>query len=399
MEAQLTSLLELVVVFSAACYAVLLGCVMICWRPRFLLPQSSRIDQPNQLTVVIAARDEAENIGSCLQSLLNQSGIAQIIVVDDHSTDNTAAVVQSFHSQDERVVLLSAPELPSGWLGKSHALHFGAKEVSTPFLLFTDADVIFGPGIIAAALQKISAERLDHLGGHFFVDCRSVAEEICAPVLVLSSGLALFATANSRGTGTGAFNLVRTAIYQGYGGYAPIKNEMVDDVALARHLKTCGARSEFVAMGDYLKVRLFVGFEGFVNAVMRSAVPFLRLGGITVCLLTTFCMLLALLPVVSLLAAVIVGMCAPAGAPALITCLLGLLSYCFGFMAVRFGSRLHNGRLLYQLCFPLAAFALGASVFYAALAQVHRRPLTWRGRMYAADQTLARPIKPPKSLD
>jgi len=350
----------------------------------FLLPQASTCDQPNRLTVVIAARNEADNIGPCLQSLLGQSGIAQIIVVNDHSTDATAEVVASFRARDGRVVHFFAPELPAGWLGKSHALHFGAKQVSTSYVLFTDADVIFGPGIIAEALRKMSAARLDHLGGHFFVDCRSVAEEICAPVLVLSSGLALFGTANSLGAATGAFNLVRNVVYQAFGGHDPIKGDIVDDVALARHLKTCGARSEFVAMGDNLKVRLFVGFGGFVNSVMRSAVPFLRLGSITVCLLTTFCMVLALLPVVSLLAAIIVGICAPGGTPALITCLLGPLSYCFGFVAVRFGRRFHNGRLLFQLCFPVAAVALGASVFYAALAHV---------------QTFARPIQPPKLLD
>lgn len=386
MDAHLINVLVSFAVFSAACYAVLLGCVLIWWRPRSLLPQSSICDQPNQLTVVIAARDEAENVGSCLQSLLNQPGIAQIIVVDDHSTDATAAVVESFCSRDGLVVLLSAPELPPGWLGKSHALHFGAKQVTTPFLLFTDADVIFGPGIIAAALQKMSAARLDHLGGHFFVDCRSVAEEVCAPVLVLSSGLALFGTANSRGAGTGAFNMVRTATYRAYGGHTPTKNEIVDDVALTRHLKACGASSEFVAMGDYLKVRLFVGFDGFVNSVTRSAVPFLRLGGMTACLLATLCMAVALLPVASLLGAIVVGVSAPARGPAVIACLLGPLAYCFGFIAVCVGRRLHNGRLLFQLYFPFAAFALAATVFYSALAQIRRRPVTWRGRVYAIDQ-------------
>jgi cellulose synthase/poly-beta-1,6-N-acetylglucosamine synthase-like glycosyltransferase len=203
MDAQLINVLELVVVFSAVCYAVLLGCVLAWWKPRMMVPQSSCCLQQDQLTVVIAARNEADNLGPCLQSLLHQSGIAQIIVVDDHSTDYTAAVVESFRALDARVVPLSAPELPAVWLGKSHALDFGAKQVSTPYLLFTDADVIFGPGIIAEALRKMSAARLYHLGGHFFVDCRSVAEEICAPVLMLSSGLALFGTANSLGAATG----------------------------------------------------------------------------------------------------------------------------------------------------------------------------------------------------
>jgi hypothetical protein len=399
MDAQLIKVLECAVFFSAACYAVLLGCVLACWKPRMMMPHPGCCSEQDQLTVVIAACNEADNLGPCLQSLLKQSNIAQIIVVDDHSTDATGAVAESFGAKDERVVRLSAPELPAGWVGKSHALHFGARQVSTPYLLFTDADVIFGPGIIAEALRKLCAGRLDHLGGHFFVDCRSVAEEICAPVLVLSSGLALFGTANSLGTATGAFNLVRTAMYQDCGGHAPIKGEIVDDVALARHLKACGAKSEFVAMGDNLKVRLFVGFGGFMHGVMRSAVPFLRLGGVTVSLLTMFCMMLALLPVISLVCAIVMVVFVPAAGPVFIACLLGPLPFCFGFMSVRVGSPLHNGRLRFQLCFPIAAFVLGASVFCAALSQIRRRPVTWRGRGYAADQTLARPIKPPKLID
>lgn len=388
MDTPLNGGLELVVIFSAACYAMLLACVFKWWRPNLLASKISDSAPPDLLTVVIAARNEAGNIGPCLQSLLGQAAVTQIIVVDDHSTDATASVVDSWRARDQRIVLLPAPDLPADWLGKSHALHFGAHQVSTPYILFTDADVIFGQGIMGAALRKMTVERLDHLGGHFFVDCRSVAEEICAPVMVLSSGLALFGTAKSLGAATGAFNLVRTATYQTGGGHAPIKREIVDDVALARHLKSGGAKTEFVVMDDCLKVRLFVGFRGFVSSVTRSAVPFLAMGSFTVCLLTALGMALAMLPIVLLFLGIVAGWLAPAHLSAGSTAVLTPLPYLFGLMAIRFGRCLHNGRLLFQLCYPAALFALAASVFYAALAQLCRRPVTWRGRVYANNRML-----------
>lgn len=383
MDAQFVSVFAWVVLISAVIYTVLLISVLIWWKPRVLCPGSPASNLSAQLTVVIAARNEADNLGPCLHSLLSQAGVAEIRVVDDHSSDATAAVVATFRARDDRVTLLSAPPLPMGWLGKSHALHYGAKNVGTPYILFTDADVIFGSGIIAAALQHASVTKLEHLGGLFYVDCRSIAEEICAPVLALSSGLALFGTADSLGAATGAFNLVSTEVYQRHGGHAPIKGEIVDDVMLARHLKASGAKSGFVAMGQFLKVRLFVGFRGFVTAVTRSAVPFLRLGSSIVCLLTGLCMVLALLPLMSLIASALVWLCAPNGFPAMAICLLGLLPYGLGFLAIRLARRFHNGRAVFQWCYPAAIFILAASVFYAALSQLRRRPLSWRGREYA----------------
>ena len=383
--------LQLLIFCSTVVYAALLVCVLVWWKPQRLLPHNSDGDFKPQLTVVLAARNEAENIGSCLRSILNQSVVSQVIVVDDHSTDTTAAIVDSLRGQDQRVVLLAAPELPPAWVGKSHALDFGAKEVGTPYLLFTDADVIFGPGILAAALRKMDDAKLAHLGGHFFVDCQTIAEEICTPVLVLSSGLALFGTAKSLGAGTGAFNLMRTAMYHACGGHSPIKNNLVDDVALARHLKTCGAKSEFVAMDDYLKVRLFIGFAGFVNSVARSAVPFLRLGGLTVCLLTILCMILASLPVISMIAAIYQNTATPIHVSTGIALFFGVLPYGLGFAAVTRSRQLHNGRLIFLMCYPLSLFLLAGSVFWAGLGQMRHRPVSWRGRTYASPLANRRP--------
>jgi hypothetical protein len=382
MDAKVYSTIQLVVAVSTVIYTVLLVFALRWLRRGGLKPLLAGDDPSAKATVVIAARNEADNLGLCLRSLLDQAGVVQIRVVDDHSTDATASVVENFQKRDPRVVLLSAPELPAAWLGKNHALQFGAQQVPTRFLLFTDADVIFGCGIVAKALRRMDEAKLDHLGGHFFVDCRTAPEEILAPILVLSSGLALFSTAKTQGAATGAFNLVRTATYHLHGSHMPIKGEIVDDVALARHLKSRGANSEFVGMEDFVKVRLFRGLPGFVAAVKRSAIPFLRLGAVPVLVMTLLCMVFAMLPVISGLAGFYPLRAAGGSITTVVMAVFGLLPYFLGLFTVSMARGFHNGRSLFQLLYPCAMLILAASVFSAAIDQIRGRPVGWRGRLY-----------------
>lgn len=385
MNALYFSALAFMIVVSSACFlALLTGAFLLRWAPRLWVRGCPPVPQDG-VTVILAARDEAADIGFCLESLLQQTAVAKIIVVDDHSRDDTPSIARAFSVRDERVVPLQAPPLPPGWVGKSHALQFGAESVQTPYLVFTDADVVFAPGIIAAAVHEMKVRQLDHVSGHFFVDCQSIAEEICAPVLVLSSSLALFGTANSLGAATGAFNMLRTAMYWKYGSHAPIKGCVVDDVALARHLVSHGAKSRFVFMGDAIKVRLFNGFRGFMAAVERSAIPFLRFGCLPVALLACAAMLLMGSPLICLLVAAVLQVLSSTALPGPNPAVwLAPTPYLLGLLTICLCRRYHNGRLVFCLLYPVVAVALPAAVLRAALGRMRRRPVTWRGRAYAA---------------
>jgi glycosyltransferase involved in cell wall biosynthesis len=335
------------------------------------------------VTVILAARDEEANLGLCLESLIQQAVVEKVLVVDDHSRDNTLAIAQAFSVRDRRVVPLQAPPLPTGWVGKSHALQFAAEAVKTPYLLFTDADVVLAPGIITAAVHEMRARQLDHLSGHFFVDCQSIAEEVCAPVLVLSSALALFGTAKSLGAATGAFNLLRTTTYWDCGGHMPIKGCLVDDVALGRHLKSHGARTRFVFLGEAVKVRVFIGFRGFMSAVARSSLPFLRFGFWTVSLLACMAMILMASPLICLFGTVALRAMSPnpVSVAGSVVC-LAPLPYLLGLLTICLCRRYHNGRPVFCFLYPVAAVALPAAVLRAAVGKVRRRPVMWRGREY-----------------
>jgi glycosyltransferase involved in cell wall biosynthesis len=375
----------LVFLALAVCADVLLlvGLRALSRAPR-LYPCGSRDSEKEEVSVVIAARNEGDQLATCIKSLLVQEVIQEIIIVDDHSEDHTRAVATELAITDPRVLVLSAPDLPPKWIGKSHAIYFGAQHVHGKYILFTDADVTIVPGLLSAATEEMSERHLDHLGGLFYLRCESIAEQICAPVLMAASSVALFRSTKTLGAGTGAFNMLRTAFYQKHGGHQAILNRVVDDVALARHAKASGGRSAFLHMGDGVNVRLFRGFQGFFSAVVRSAVPFLTIGKFT-----AFMCALALgseVLVTTLAVPIAVGLLVYGGFEGSEmwkgVLFLGAVAYVLGFACTLQTTRYHDGKRCWGLLYPLPVALMACATGYAAVASMLGKKIKWRGRVY-----------------
>src|SRR5580692_11566951 len=123
--------------------------------PNLLLPEFDvwPAGEP-RVTVVVPARDEADDIAACLMSLVAQDySNLNIIAIDDRSSDGTGAIMDELAVQEpQRLSVLHVADLPAGWLGKTHALAMGAQHAiamhQPDYLLFTDADVMFQPQAI-----------------------------------------------------------------------------------------------------------------------------------------------------------------------------------------------------------------------------------------------------------
>src|SRR5271157_3825716 len=103
-----------------------------------------------EVSVIVPARNEEENIATCLRSLFGQAGVSyEVIVVDDHSTDRTRAIAEGFP-----VRVIGADPLPAGWNGKCNACSTGAKAAKGKWLLFTDADTRHTSQSIATGLRE-----------------------------------------------------------------------------------------------------------------------------------------------------------------------------------------------------------------------------------------------------
>lgn len=108
---------------------------------------------PGCVTAIVPARNEETVIVACIESLVDQPEIGEILVVNDQSTDGTASVVRSLMEKIPRLRLLETDGLPDGWVGKNHALWIGVKQAQGEWLLFTDADAEHEPHSVARALE------------------------------------------------------------------------------------------------------------------------------------------------------------------------------------------------------------------------------------------------------
>jgi dolichol-phosphate mannosyltransferase len=212
------------------------------------------------ISVVIPARDEALRIGSCLTALRDDPDVGEVIVVDDRSADDTAAVAAQLGAR----VFAGAP-LPNGWVGKPWALQQGLQAASGDVVVTLDADTRPRPGLVRELAAVLEAEPDSCLvtGGARFV-CESAAERLLHPsmlaTLVYRTG-ALDALDHqppaSRVVANGQCLCVRRDVFSAAGGFGLSSGHMTDDVALARALARRGWRIAFVDAADLLEVRMY----------------------------------------------------------------------------------------------------------------------------------------------
>lgn len=211
------------------------------------------------VSVVIPARDEEHRIGPALAALAVDPQVAEVIVVDDRSSDRTAEVATAAGAR----VVRGAP-LPQGWVGKPWALHQGLEAATGDWVVTLDADVEPHPGLVGAMVSAAEAYGFDHLsaGGRFV--CSTAGQRWLHPsmltTLVARFGPPGQATppAPARVVANGQCTVTRRALLAELGGYRPVAGHLTDDVALARYLAALGWRVGFVDGTRLFDVRMHV---------------------------------------------------------------------------------------------------------------------------------------------
>jgi cellulose synthase/poly-beta-1,6-N-acetylglucosamine synthase-like glycosyltransferase len=241
----------------------------------------SKLDYYPFVSVVVAARDEREAVEAALRSLLEQDypGRLEVIAVDDRSTDGTGDIMAGLAAgRSGRLRHLRVDGLPEGWLGKNHALWVGAGEAEGGWLLFTDADVRFGPDCVELAVRHAVNEGLDHL---------ALAPELVSRGTALKSFVAAFVLAfevtqrpwrvsdsdAKESVGVGAFNLVRREAYEGAGTHEAVRMRPDDDLRLGRALKEAGFRQGVAYGTGTVRVEWHRSLAGAVRGLGKSMFP------------------------------------------------------------------------------------------------------------------------------
>jgi glycosyltransferase involved in cell wall biosynthesis len=226
-------------------------------------PRQRVSDPAPTVSVIVPARNEEGCLGTCLESLVAQTGLRfEIIVVDDHSTDRTHEIAVSF--QGVRVV--EADPLPDGWTGKNNAVTTGAHHAQGQWLLFTDADTVHLPGSLAAAVKEAEengAELLSYSPEQIAVTFWEMATlpvvfaELARqyPPSLVSDPASPLAAAN------GQYILIRRAAYDAVGGHVAVAHDILEDVALARAVKSSGRKIRFRYAPTVVRTRMYRNYR------------------------------------------------------------------------------------------------------------------------------------------
>jgi len=232
-------------------------------------------------TVLLPVRDEEENLLPCLDTLLAQAAVAEVVVVDDGSTDRTRQLAEERAAAEPRLTVIGAGPLPEGWGGKVHALdagyrHLRQRPAGPPaWLLSTDADTRHYPEAAGRALAAARQHRLDavSLAGH--QEVRGGAENLLTPPVfaLLDAFLGSWRRA-AGGVGppvaNGQFILISEPALARAGGFESIRGVAIDDVALVRRLAATGSRTGFFRAPHLLGVRMYRGLAAVYRGWRRN---------------------------------------------------------------------------------------------------------------------------------
>lgn len=208
------------------------------------------------VSVVIPARDEEARLGPCLEALRGEP-VDEVIVVDDQSSDGTAALAASFGS-----TVVRGEPLPEGWAGKAWALEQGLRAATGDWVVFFDADTRPQPGLVAALIEAAGPVDLVSAGPLFLVD--GFGEQLLHPAFLATivyrfgpPGVSDWQPSKRRATMNGQCVVVRRSQFVEAGGWTLVHDKITEDLALARALRAKGWRIGFEGVGALLEVRMY----------------------------------------------------------------------------------------------------------------------------------------------
>ncbi len=334
------------------------------------------------VAVVIPARDEAEFIGSTVRSLLEQRSVESlhIFVVDDHSSDRTAeSALRAANDINhvDSVSVISGRELPSGWTGKLWAMQQGidaAMKLDPMYLLLTDADIHHSPDNVAILAGIAEAGNYDLVSFMVKLQCKSVAERLLIPPFVFFFFL-LYPPAwvrnpkRSMAGAAGGCMLIRPAALRAAGGIAAIRNQIIDDCALARAVKQSGGRVWLGLTPDTYSQRNYRTFAEIERMIARTAFNQLQhstllLAGAIVGLVITYILPCALILTTNRWLII-----------------LGALSWMLMSTAYAPMVRFYGLNFLWSLGLPFSAFFYMLATLHSAIKFWAGRGGEWKGRV------------------
>ena len=215
------------------------------------------------VTVIVATLNEARRIGPCLEGLMQQQEpLLEVLVVDSRSTDGTRELVEAASARDPRIRLLTDEPLPPGWVGKVWALETGLREARGAWVLGIDADTVPAPGLVGAVVDAVEQDGYDVASFSPQFRDQTPSERLVQPAMLVTLVYRCGAAGAKqpppdRVLANGQCFVSRRELLQQHGGYEPARASFCDDVTLARHLASRGARVGFLDGSRIIQVSAY----------------------------------------------------------------------------------------------------------------------------------------------
>ncbi|MBN2445515.1 MAG: glycosyltransferase [Phycisphaerae bacterium] len=225
-------------------------------------------DELPPLSMLVAGKEEEENIGRCLKGILAQDyPKLQAIAVNDRSEDRTGAIMDEIAAGDDRLTAVHVKTLTPGWFGKNHAMNEGLKHATADWFCFTDADCTFdSPKLLSAAVSFALRNNVEFLSVLPKIDAGSFWERVVQPV---ASAIMVYwnppQKVNSPDSAcayaNGAFMLMTRKAYDAMGGHEAVKATLNEDMHMARRAKQLRLAFRVIRGGDTYRVRMYTGLR------------------------------------------------------------------------------------------------------------------------------------------
>jgi glycosyltransferase involved in cell wall biosynthesis len=242
--------------------------------------ESPRVCSPParpRVSLLVPMRNEAARLGASVPAMLTQDA-DEIIVLDDESTDDTGTLARALVAGHPRARVQDGAPAPAGWVGKNWACHQLAAAASGSLLVFCDADVLLAEGAIDAVVNEMQVQQADvfsvfprqitaSLGEHLITPLIDDVLLCFLPFRLLSADVPRAATAN------GAVLAFTRPAYDQLGGFAAVRSELVEDVAIARRTRKAGSKLGLVLGGPLVATRMYGGYREVVGGMSRGLLP------------------------------------------------------------------------------------------------------------------------------
>ena len=384
---------------------VLSSIVLLIWSSRHLLIRAerrrdsllraNRADGATELppvSVIVAAKDEEENIATCVRTMLDQDyGEFEMIVVNDRSDDRTAEIVEAIAAEDGRVRLINIDQLPDGWCGKNNAMQTGVAQARHEWICMIDADCQQTSNrSLAAAVAYAMETDADLLSVLPTLEMKGFWENVVQPVcggimMIWFTPEKVNDPRKKHAYANGAFMLIRREAYEKIGTHEAVKDQVNEDMHMAALVKSAGMRLRVIRNDGLYLVRMYTSLGEILRGWSRIFFgTFGTMRRLTISLAVL--MIVGLLPhVTAIIGALVLAM---GGAAALAWGCLAVgsagalmqLSVIFRFY------RLINARADLAWTYPLGC-AIGIIALIKAMGKLRRgAQVVWRNTTYTQGQ-------------